>query len=373
MIIFVDAHFLRKNKHGVSVYIENIYRIYTRQNPQVLFIFGIERDGVIDDEIAGQKNVTVVKYRFGGWLRFIFDIPGICALNRVNIAHTQYMIPIIKSSHTKNHVTIHDVLYEDFPEYFRFKYRYIRSIAFKYSARHADAVSTVSQYSKDRIKHHYSPKKSCISVINNGVGAICSPSGQYEHSRCEFNEYILFVSRFERRKNHLSLINVFSRVLKVFPKIRLILVGFEVDGSKKESVRLADTINIGHAVTFLEGVETESLNNLVKKSLVVVYPSICEGFGIPVIEALSLNPRTIFSETTAMADFSFARQNMFDPYSEESMEKMIMKCLQQPEIFDEQWEFQKSTIATNYNWQKSALDLADVHRGLLFDSHDRSI
>ena len=86
-------------------------------------------------------------------------------LHNIDYAHFQYVIPPIKKC--KYIVTIHDVLFLDFPQYFPFLYRLKNNLLFKYSAKKSDIVLTVSQYSKERIEMHFNIND--VKIIPNAV------------------------------------------------------------------------------------------------------------------------------------------------------------------------------------------------------------
>ena len=94
---------------------------------------------------------------------------------------------------------------------------------------------------------------------------------------------------------------------------------------------------------------------------VVVYPSLCEGFGMPIIEAMLLNPHTTFSNTTAMADFCVGDDNTFDPTDIDDIVESIRTELEADDSDRSEWARKRAMISEKYNWTTSARVLLEMH------------
>ena len=300
MKILVDAHFLDGHSHGAAKFLERLYSTYSELAPHHELHFGIEPHADVHYDLFDRPGVHVHRYRFGGASRFLFDIPLLASRIQPDVIHTQYVLPLRLGYTARRHVTLFDVLYEDYPELFGRRYRWSRRLAFGWSARRADLLSTCSDYSRARIITIYRPKASPVRVIHGGALTV-NPSEGNDATRVEHGEFLLYVSRFERRKNHRRLLTAFQALLPAYPRLRLVLVGFETDGTLAECERFIDALGIRERVDILSNVSDSRIMELFRSARVVVYPSLCEGFGMPIIEAMLLNPHTTFSNTTAMA------------------------------------------------------------------------
>lgn len=359
MIIFVDAHFLDGRKHGAANFLERLYSQYMDMAPHHEIYFGVESGAPTNYDLFQRPGVHVLRYRVGGAMRFLIDIPILARRIKPDIIHTQYVIPLRLGYSAKRHVTLFDVLYEDFPDLFNITYRWVRTLVFGSSARRADMLSTCSEYSKERILALYRPHAEIIHVIHGGVmEALKEEIGLI---KAHPGEFLLYVSRFEKRKNHLSLLKAFTILLGEFPKLKLVLVGFDVDGSLAECDRYIDEHGIRANIQVLSNISDAHITNLFRTAKVVVYPSLCEGFGMPIIESMLLNSKTIFSNTTAMSDFSFAPKNTFDPTNFDAMVGMIRSLLSDNTSDSAEWQQQRRFIAEKYNWKRSAEILLGIH------------
>ena len=358
--IFVDAHFLDGRKHGAANFLERLYSQYMDLAPDHEIYFGIEPKAPTGYPLFDRPGVHVRRYRFGGVLRFLIDIPMLVRHIRPDIVHTQYVMPLRLGYSAKRHVTLFDVLYEDFPELFGKLYRWSRRIIFGWSARRADLLSTCSEYSRDRIRVVYRPKAEVIHVIHGGVMTEV-PNTENTMSEPQRDAFLLYVSRFEKRKNHLVLLKAFVVLLRQYPQLKLVLVGFDVDGTLIECERFIAEHGIRENIEVLSNISDSQITHLFRTASVVVYPSLCEGFGMPIIESMLLNPHTVFSNTTAMTDFSFAPQNTFDPTDVDAIVEKVRNELSDHGSEPTEWQAQRKFIADKYNWTRSARVLLKIH------------
>jgi glycosyltransferase involved in cell wall biosynthesis len=351
--LFVDCHVFDGNFQGTTTYIKGLYTELLKDK-RIHFFFGASNIEAIKQIFGTHDNLTYVSYSSRNkFYRLLFDIPRIIKKNQIDYAHFQYVVPPIKNC--KFIVTIHDVLFLDFPEYFPFSYRLKNYFLFKQSAQKSDIVLTVSDYSKIRIQHHFKLKK--VSVTANAVDLTYFESYNKEQVQQEikskFNvaDYFLYVSRWEPRKNHHTLLKVFVEN-KHFKKHKLVFVGNKAIENKeydayydllpkeiKEHVFVFNEVNFKDLVTFVRGAD------------LAIYPSIGEGFGIPPLESLAAGIPTVCSNTTAMSDFFFLNTLQFDPLNETKMNTAIVEGLTDPDV-----QKRSGQMQAKYNWQNTKSD-----------------
>jgi glycosyltransferase involved in cell wall biosynthesis len=172
---------------------------------------------------------------------------------------------------------------------------------------------------------------------------------------------ILYVSRFEKRKNHLALLNSLLELRQWHPGLRMVLVGFEIDGTLAQVREFITRHGLDGAVDIRSNIGDAELENLYRTAGVVAYPSFGEGFGMPVIEAFLLNSNTLFSRCTAMAEFTFAPNNTFDPTDGAAITAKIDVALRARSTPPPEWQEQRQRVVEKYNWRKSAKILANLY------------
>jgi len=358
--LFIDAHIFDEPLQGTRTYLKELYLELIPSNRSVSFIFGAFDTEKLKREFGEQENVYYVKYiSRNKFFRLVFLIPFIIVKYRVDISHFQYISPLFRFS--KEILTIHDILFMDFPDLFPYSYRKVNKFLFRRSARRASYLLTVSDYSKNKIAEHFRINKDDIHVITNGVNAdYFDPVGELPDVKSKFNldKYILYVSRIEPRKNHLLLLKAFAEAGLWKDGMKLVFIG-----SKTLRAPLFDSYlhnlpeEIRNCVIIINESYGNELKSFYRNCSLFVYPSLAEGFGIPPLEALASGVPVLCSDSTAMSDFSFLNERQFSPYSVEELKEKIIKSLKSETsyVIDA-----KEIIRKNYSWRNSAARFSDI-------------
>lgn len=356
--LLVDAHIFDKERQGTTTYIKGLYNAFYDLYKEQYDIF-LCADNIVElrkefPEFPKEQFIYMPKKT--PIHRLIFQIPNIIKKYNINYSHYQQIAPIRKKG--KYIITIHDLLFNDIPDKFSLFYKASRNFLFKKALKQSEIRLTVSEYSKKSIKYYYNIEN--IEITPNAISNIFKDDFVKEEVLSEiekkygFNKYILFVSRIEERKNHLLLLQAYRKLGLAKKGIHLVFVGrndIPVPLLELELKGLTD-IEKKHFHWF-KFVSDEDLLNLYKGADLFVYPSLAEGFGIPPVEAASLGINTICSNLTAMKDFSFLGDNLFDPKDFETFCQLLEKNISNPpkrEVLEER----RSIIHAKYNWEFSA-------------------
>ena len=203
----------------------------------------------------------------------------------------------------KKIVTIHDLIFLRYPKYYSFFDRKIHFWKFKNAAAQADLIIAISEQTKlDIIKFLKVPVNK-IRVVYQG----CHHSFK-ENQTQEFlnsvqdkfklpKEFILNVGTIEERKNLLNIVKSIKNT-----EIPLVVVGKKKEKYFKKIERFIIKNKLQNQVFFLENVSMEELAAIYKLAKIFVYPSVFEGFGIPVIESLFSGTAVITSNTSSLPE-----------------------------------------------------------------------
>lgn len=201
----------------------------------------------------------------------------------------------------KKIVTIHDLIFERFPEYYTWLDRKIHFWKFKKAAVSADKIIAISEQTKRDIIHFLKVPESKIEVIYQGCHASFKEKQSQEildQIKEKFqlpDKFILNVGTIEPRKNLLNVVKALTET-----DIPLVVVG----GRKKKYFKLIQK-EAGRnkvRIQFLQGISMEELAAIYKLANIFIYPSFFEGFGIPVIEALFSETVVITSNTSCLPE-----------------------------------------------------------------------
>jgi glycosyltransferase involved in cell wall biosynthesis len=349
--IFADCHVFDGTPQGSTTYLKGLYSELIADKQKTFFLAANNPKNL--EQIFGQHdNVVYLQYRWKNkFMRLLFDTPALIKKHQIDVAHFQYVVPPIKKC--RYVVTLHDVLFLDFPKYFPLPYRIKNRLLFEISAKYSDVVLTVSDYSKQRINAHFNVKD--VAITPNAVDPIFFEPYDKAAVRAEVKakygaeNYWLFVSRWEPRKNHLMLLKAFAEH-EFHQNYQLVFIGdaalanpaFDDYFSKLDKEVKAQVI-------FLSRVGFEDMVQLVRGATLSAYPSIAEGFGIPPLESLAANVPTICSNTTAMSDFDFIEKNLFNPYDADDIAQKAAYALTQSVS-----AATREKVASRYQWRHAA-------------------
>lgn len=314
--IGIDFHTWDGIFQGSRSHILGVYREAIVQAPDLDFVFflhGVDSLRQAYPEFS-RPNVTLVKV--GHWpsvLRLLVQLPLMAMRHRIDILHTQYRVPPWVPCKTA--CTIHDLLCESHPQFFSPSFVAQSRVTFRMSARRADALFSVSDYSKSEIVSRYGVPADGVSVTFNGVDATRFHPGDagadlVRALGLEPGGYIITVGRLEPRKNQANLIRAWGLLGPDAPT--LVVVG-QPDFSFDDIFKAQQ--EVPRKAVMLDKVSDEQLPALLRHARLFAYPAFAEGFGMPVIEALASGVPVVTSNTTSLPEVSGGAAILIDPAS----------------------------------------------------------
>jgi glycosyltransferase involved in cell wall biosynthesis len=356
--IFVDAHVFDSEFQGTRTFIKGIYSIMG-QKPGIQLYLGANDIENLKKNFPHNKNTFFIQYKTSsGIARLVYEIPSIIRKYNIDYAHFQYFVPPIR--YCKFIVTIHDVIFNEYPDEFSFQYRIAKNFLYRKSALRADILTTVSKYSAQSIQKFLGIKEDKIIITPNGVQECFfekynkQEAKKFIKSKYGFDRFILYVSRIEPRKNHFLLLKSFVE-LKLYEKgYFLVLLGHE-------SIKAVEFNNLyNNLESFIKQyifksseIDDNELLQFYRATEVFVYPSKAEGFGIPPLEAAALEIPVICSNTSAMSDFIFFNENHIDASNFKLLSERLYELTT---ALPNENELHKISqiIRENYSWKQSA-------------------
>lgn len=352
--IFVDCHVFDASAQGTTTYLKGIYLELIKDKEINFYLASFYPDNLLS--IFGEHdNIIYIKYSSKNkYKRLLIEIPRIIKSYKIQYAHFQYITPLIKGC--KFIVTTHDILFLDFPEYFPLFSAFKNKILYRLSTKYADIRLTVSEYSKKQIATHFNTYD--YQITPNAVDKdffqnyekIDIQNQVYE--KYKLKNYIIFISRWEPRKNHHLVLKTFIE-LELYKDHQLLFIG-DTSIHNEEYYTLYN--NLGEAIKAkifkFEKTDFKSMLLLLRGAKVSVYPSIAEGFGIPPLESIAAKIPTICSNSTSMKDFEFMEKFQFDPCNEIDFKNKLKLILEND--YSIEFEEISKEIQKKYDWKKSA-------------------
>ena len=240
----------------------------------------------------------------------------------------------IHRSGIKTVVTIHDLIFLKHTKQYPFIDRLFYKLKTRYAAKHADKIIAVSEETKADLIHFYKVPAEKIEVIYPSVDAAFQKETPHDFSQLsKYNlpaKYILNVGSFFPRKNQKTLIEAFS-LIKDKIEEDLVLVGS--DGSIKQEVEALIALkNLGNRVKIVSGIANEDMPSLYSKANLFVFPSLFEGFGAPVLEALFSKVPVVASKGGAIEEAGGTGSLFIDPTNVNELADAILNVLTNDEL-----------------------------------------
>lgn len=252
-------------------------------------------------------------------------------------------------------VTIHDASVFDHPEWFNPAFAAWTRLSWKILSKRVRAVITVSNFSRERLKFHLGISDKKIHVIYDGVGSPFEPQSVKRVTEAKEKygirkPYFLFVGTLEPRKN-------LTVLRKAWESLNLKTHELFLAGSE------GFVFSSAHHPKSATYVHDEDLPALYSGATAFVFPSLYEGFGLPVLEAMACGTPAITSNTTAFPEIYGDAALLIDPAKPEDITRAMRQIIDDDSLANTLRE-RGLKKARELSWEKSALKTQAVLEGV---------
>ncbi|OBX24511.1 glycosyltransferase involved in cell wall biosynthesis [Gelidibacter algens] len=340
MKIGFDAKRAFHNRSGLGNYSRDLIRMVSHFYPENQYVLYNPKPGKVAFQLDANTEETLPNTTFWRFLSSFWRQKAIIKQlkeDTIDIYHglTGEIPRGIQNTKIKTIVTIHDLIFAHFPELYKPIDRKIYRNKFQYAADHSDMIIAISEQTKKDIVRflHIDPKR--IKVIYQGCNAAYKKSysnQELNQTSSKFNlpkKFILNVGTVEKRKNLLNLVKAIENL-----NCNLVVVGNDKSDYAQEIRAYINAKGLTNRVHFLKNVNTEELAQIYQMASVFVYPSIFEGFGIPIIEALFSKTPVITSKESCFSEAGGPDSIYIDPNDPRDIEAAIQIVLEDEELRD---------------------------------------
>jgi glycosyltransferase involved in cell wall biosynthesis len=271
----------------------------------------------------------------------------------------------LKKAKIKSVVTIHDLIYLRYPQYFKWLDRKIYDFKFRSACKNADKIIAISEQTKTDIIRFFGTDNDKIEVIYQGCDIAFSKVVSEDDKlkiKQKYNlpdEFLLCVGSIEIRKNQLLILKALNLLP---PKINLVLVG-----KKTEYVEeLNDFVlknDLKSRVKILSEVPFQDLPAIYQLAKIFVYPSRFEGFGIPILEALNCSIPVIATTGSCLEEAGGSSSIYVSPDNEEDLSEAILKIWDNVSL-QKEMILRGKEFALNFKDNKIAEDLMNLYQNI---------
>ena len=275
-------------------------------------------------------------------------------------------LPFFRPGSMKTVAVVHDLAFHVYPEQFTYKDWMLQHIFTAYACREADAIIAVSQATAADIAKFYGRTEG-VYVVHHGVDHL-KFNGKKEVREKGERPYILYVGQIQPRKNIIRLVQAFVRLKEraEFSKMRLKIAGGH-GWLNSPIYRYIDQTPTREAIDVLGAVSEDMLVELYQNAEVFVLPSLYEGFGMPIVEAMAAGCPVVTSNVSCMPEIAGGAAVLVDPKSVEDIANGILDALERREELTEAG-LQR---AAGFSWDRTARETIVIIENLeKAGSHD---
>ena len=330
MKIVLNLTCINNSASGARNRIKFLYFYLIKKNPNHQFYILEPKDANIQNLFNGCNNIIFIKTKcisYNSLQRFFlgfFTIPKIIKKIQPDI-YEQFHLPLIELKNVKTICTIHDIRYSSYLKKFT-RPQFLSNFIVKRAVLKSKKVITVSKTLKNELVELTKSKN--IEYVYNVYEPQKLVTEQFKKIQNSYlkDDYILSVGIFEDRKNYLILLKSAYLLKCIYPKIKFIIVGAKTKYTEYliSNIKL---MSLEKNIIFLHNITDVELINLYSNTKLFLFPSKYEGFGIPILEAISYKCKILLSDLKVFREITENKISYFDTFSCEDLTYHILNIL----------------------------------------------
>ena len=261
----------------------------------------------------------------------------------------------------KTVVTLHDLNFYHHPEWVAPAFRSWLLATAVPGIRKADRVVAISDYVLADALNTLKLNPEKASRIYNGLRPMASLATHNEVK--PEKQVILGVNLWQPHKNLLLLLEAFRQLRQEYPNLKLRLAG-RPQAQFIEQPELHEKLN-APGIEILGYLSEAALAEAYSSATIFCYPSLEEGFGLPILEAMSMGTRVATSNASCLPEIARGGAMLFDPLSPESIALTLQRGLEEPPAEREKWIAYGKTVASSYTWDGAATEYTSLYEQVI--------
>ena len=262
-------------------------------------------------------------------------------------------------------VTVHDLYPISIAQYCSREKQYYFRLVVKLNLIKAKKVIAVSEYTKREILRHFPVDEEKIRVIYEGVDESFKNATSTDNKlvRGKFGlkrNFLLYVGNHKPHKNLTRLLQAYGKLDQKLQKAYDLVITGKMEESDRYSFRIVRELGLGSRVKFIGFVHQKDLPGVYRSATALVMPSLREGFGLPVLEAMACGTPVVAANTSALPEVAGEACVFFDPYRTDEMTSAISEVLEDERLRRKLSEMGRKR-ADSFSWRETARRTMEVY------------
>ena len=375
--VAVDVRDLQISASGARSYLQSLVIELKKEHPGFIFYFLDATNKAYTGNHFLLKIKEQLSYFF--WKQIILPYKS-KVLGCQVLFCSDFMVPYF-SLGIKTIPVFHDAFFWEYPQHYnKYWLLFFRNLGLA-AAKKAAFVVTPTQYASNQLSKYTGIPQSKIIAIGEAPKTIEDQNKDYQNKENQVStstqdilntDYILHVGTLEKRKNLPALIRAFKMVQQSgFPNLKLVLVG-KASNKKTldDSAAITDAINqeqLSRDVVLTGYLNDDEVQAIYQKAKLYVFPSINEGFGIPVLEAFKYKVPVVIANNTCLPEVAGLGAKSFDPFEVTDIAQTITLLLND-EALRQSYIEKGNAQLQNFSWEKTAGSLMQLFKKAVADS-----
>jgi glycosyltransferase involved in cell wall biosynthesis len=377
--IAIDVTSVPPQKGGVGFYLAGLIDALQKVDNDNHYVIFADESQCPDFKVDASTFTVVGMSNKRRPTRLLWEqlvLPAMIKKLRIDVLHSPHYTRPLRDLSCASVVVFHDMTFYLLPRHHVFWKKLFFCNIIPLSARKADRIIAVSESTKRDMQEILGISGNKIDVIMHAVSTSYRPDipqSCIEVVSRKYNlpqEYILFVGTIEPRKNVPRLIEAYRQLVKEEPTApSLVIVGLRGWHLRDFEKKFREDALVGKIITTGYLVE-EDLPAVYAGASLFVYPSLYEGFGIPLLEALACGVPSVTSNVSAMPEVAGDAAIFIDPYDTQSLSSAMLRVLRN-DILRQELRQRGIRRAHAFSWEKAAIQTIETYMKSFYDCKRR--
>jgi glycosyltransferase involved in cell wall biosynthesis len=370
-LVCIDCRYIGPKPSGIAKVVQALLDWVPELAPD--FDFLLLKSPKVSGRLSTAENVTeVVVEAAANSPTTMWRLPAVVDLTRVDLFHATFNI-MPAGLRMPCVTTVHDIMWLTNPEWCSSRFsstleKWFYQHGISRALERSAAIATVSEASRSEIQRHSPQVAERIHVTSLGVSPDYRqikviPSALKRLGLSPDRPFILCVGQYVPYKNHEGALKIFARATEHLEHVDLVFVQ-RLNRRSDRLRRLASTLGIAHRVHFLPVVDGHDLTLLFNAAAALLHPSYCEGFGLPLAEAMACGCPVVTSDRSAMLEVVGDAGLLADPHDVSAMASALRRVIEDSSLSSAMRQ-KGLHRAAHFRWRRFAEANLEIYRSIV--------